>query len=111
MSDVRDARLFDHDPLFGHTEYFHFDPDTGGFTIETVQDVEPLLEVNKALANDAPLRWGEWTHVASLPSVIVIELTKQGIMAGPGHIADPPRFKKWLNDRNNRLFRTRHGHV
>jgi hypothetical protein len=111
MADVRDRRFFDADPLLGHVEYFHYDPETDGFAIETVADVEPLIEINKYLSNNAPLRWGELAHVASLPSVIVTDLVQQGILAGPGKIVDRDRFKRWLNDRNNRLFRTRPGFV
>lgn len=111
MADVRDRRFFDANPMLGHVEYFHYDPDTDGFAIETVADVEPLIEMNKYLSNNAPLRWGEWSHVASLPSVIVTDLINQGILAGPGKVADQARFTKWLNDRDNRLFRTRHGRL
>lgn len=111
MADVRDRRFFDYDPLLGHTEYFHYDPETDGFAIETVADVEPLIEVNKYLHNNAPLRWGEWSHVATLPSVIVTQLINEGILAGPGKVIDRDRFKKWLNDRDNRAFRTRPGFI
>lgn len=108
---ITDKRFFDTNPLTGATEWFHYDPDTDGFVIETVQDVEPLLEVNAALSNDTPLRWGEWNLVAQLPAVIVMELAKQGIMSQAGAILDDARMKRWLNDRDNRAFRTRHGHV
>lgn len=111
MADVRDRRLFDHNPDFGVTEYFHYNPDDDSFMIETVQDVEPLIEMNKVLSNGAPLRWGEMSHVASIPPVMVAELTKQGIMRGAAVIVDEVRFRKWLNDRDSRAFRTRPGKV
>lgn len=108
---ITDKRFFDVNPLSGATEWFHYDPATDGFVIETVQDVEPLIEVNKALANDTPLRWGEWDLVAQIPSVIVMELAKQGIMSPAGVILDEVRMKRWLNDRDNLAFRARHGRV
>lgn len=111
MADVRDRRFFDADPMLGHVEYFHYDPETDGFAIETVADVEPLIEINKYLANNAPLRWGELSHVASLPSVIVTDLINKKILWGPGKIRDHERFRRFLNDRNTRAFRTRLGYV
>lgn len=108
---IRDPRLFDVNPHLGTTEWFHYDPDTDGFVLETVQDVEPLIEQNKDLFNNAPLRYGEWSHVAALPTVIVMLLAKQGILSASGAILDDQRFRAWLNDRDNRAFRTRPGRV
>lgn len=105
MGDVRDARLFDVDAFNGTTEYFHYNPDDDSFVIQSQQDITPLLELNLALRNDAPERWGEWTRVASLPAVIVAQLKKDGILD------DPARLRKWLNDSDNRPFRTRGGVV
>ena len=109
--NVADPRFFDHDPFSGHTEYFHYDPDTGGFMIETRQDVQMLIETNKALSNDAPTRFGELTRVASIPSVVVMQLAQQGILSTGGAILDHERFRTWLNERDNRAFRTRTGKV
>lgn len=108
---VADPRLFDADPLTGLVQYFHFNPDDDSFAIETVQDVEGIIEVNKAVANDAPLRWGEFSHVASIPQVIMMRLAKDGIVSPGGAILDESRFRAWLNDRDNRAFRTRPGVV
>ena len=41
-----DRRLLDRDDASGMTEWYHYDPHTGGFAIETVQDVAPLLAHN-----------------------------------------------------------------
>jgi hypothetical protein len=109
--NVRDARFFDHDPHSGLTEYFHYDPDTDGFQIETVQDLEPIIEVSKAMHNDAPLRWGDMTHVKHIPAVIAMELAKQGIMSAGYQILDHDRFRKFLNERDTAHFRTRPGVV
>lgn len=109
--NVADARLFDHDPLTGITEWYHYDPDTEGFTIQTQQDVEYLIDVNKALSNDAPTRFGELTRVASIPATIVMRLAQEGILTMAGAILDEPRFRAWLNDRDNQAFRTRTGKV
>lgn len=108
---VKDARLFDHDPLTGMTEYFYYDPDTDGFTIETVQNVGAILELSKYMNNNAPLRWGDFTHVKHIPAVFAMELAKQGIMSAGYRILDEARFKAWLNERDTNFLRTRPGKV
>lgn len=113
--NVADPRLFDRDPLTGIVEYFHYDPDTEGFTIQTQQDLEPLIEQNKALWNDTEkhtrYRDGIGARVASFPAVITMQLAQQGILSMGGAILDEPRYRRWLNDRDNLVFRTRAGTV
>ena len=106
-------RLFDHDEFSGITEWYMYDDETDGFIIESVQDVEPLVELNKSLYNDTEkhTKYGEWTRIASIPPVIVMELAKQGILSPAGAILDDKRYRKWLNDSDNRCFRTRAGKV
>lgn len=108
-----DIRLFDRDPFTGITEYMIYDNDTGDFQIQTQQDVEPLIEYNKSLHNatEKHTRYGELTRIASWPAVITMELAKQGILSMGGAILDEKRFRKWLNDRDNKAFRTREGTV
>jgi hypothetical protein len=110
---VSDARLFDHDKESGITEYFHYDDETGGFAIEYRQDVEQLIEQNKRLWNDTEkhTKYGELTRVASIPNVMLMELAKQQIVTPGGRVLDQERFRKWLNDRDHLLFRTRAGDV
>ena len=111
--DIRDARLCDHDPLTGLTEYYYYDPDTEGFSIETRQDVEAIVETNKALwnAREKHTPYGEMTRIASVPWTIILELSKQGIVSPTGTILDDARYRAWLNDRDNRVFRVRPGRV
>lgn len=45
-------RLFDKDDFQGITEIFHYDELTGNAYIETLQNVQPILDENKALQND-----------------------------------------------------------
>lgn len=106
-------RLLDRDDFLGLTEWFTYDDDTDGFTIETVQDVEPLVELNKALWNSTEkhTRYGDLTRIASIPPVIVMELSKQGILRPDGSILDDKKYRDWLNDSANRCFRTRAGKV
>lgn len=49
----------------------HVDPSEDRFTVNRVQDVEPILERAKALHNAGIGQSGEWRHAASIPNVIV----------------------------------------
>lgn len=102
-----DTRLFDRDDFNGLTRLFHFDNDTEQATIETITDVEPLLEQNKLFqrCEDSDKPWGDMKRVAQIPMSLYFTLKEQGI------VDDPKRMKKWLNDRDNQLFRTRPGVV
>lgn len=74
-------RFLDYDPLTGVTEYFHHDESTNTSYVETVQDVDPILDDNKALANDE-------------------EVTKKGIKNGMWKYAGIPIWvqMKWLSE-------------
>ena len=74
-------RFLGNDPITGITEYFHFDDMTKEIHIESVQDVEPLLDLNRSMANDE-------------------DYTKQGIKNGTWHYASIPTIVqlKWLNE-------------
>ena len=50
------------------------------------------------------------TKIASLPMVVIDDLNKKGIMRGFA-VMDQKRFKAFLNDPDNRFFRTRPGEV
>lgn len=106
-----DGRILDDGKESGMVETFFFDPTDNSFTIETSQDVTPYLDVAHALDTSAPARWGEWSHVAIIPNVILTQLIRQGILGPGGAIQDDQRFRAWLNDRDNQAFRTRPGTV
>lgn len=87
----------------------------GGIIIETRQDITDILEQNKKEYNsfDEKARWsGELmgNKIASIPFTVIDELNKQGIMCGFA-VLDEKRFRTWLNERDNRVFRTRTGVV
>jgi hypothetical protein len=84
----------------------------GNDFIETHQDVSAIVEANKASFNqfDERTRWGEFDKVASIPLAVIDDLNKQGIMRGFA-VIDAQRMKIWLNNPDNRFFRTRPGQV
>lgn len=92
----------------------HADGD-GGIIIETRQDISAILEQNKKEYNsfDERAKWSDellGNKIASIPMTVIDDLNKQGIMRG-FHIIDEKRMKAWLNERDNRVFRTRTGVV
>jgi len=87
----------------------------GGIVIETRQDVTGIIEQNKKEYNsfDERAKWSDelfGNKIASIPMTVIDELNKQGIMRGFA-VLDDKRFKAWLNERDNRVFRTRTGVV
>ena len=100
-------KLFDYDPETGTTKWWHYDADKDEATIETEFQIGDLIEQNKAQFNstDERAKWGEWSKVASIPMALFHRLKQQGI------VDDPAAMKRWLNDPDNRLFRTRPGRV
>jgi hypothetical protein len=88
---------------------FHYDELDDKLTIERVQDVEPYIERNKRLANHAPANWrGEFHHVASIPLVVIEKVKKE---TGMDLLKDREAMKRFLNDPDNKYFRTKLGTV
>lgn len=104
--DVRDPRFFDHDDFTGITEHFIYNPEDDSFSIKTQQENESqILEYNAELRKGSRERFGEWDRVAHVPAVVMAQLKRDGILD------DPARYRKWLNDSSNKMFRTREGKV
>jgi hypothetical protein len=47
------------------------DPNEGRVVIRRVQDIEPILDVNKALQNEAQKWAGDFHHIGTIPNVIL----------------------------------------
>lgn len=99
--------LFEDDPMTLTRRIFHHDPDTRTVTIESKQNVDPIVEDAKAHfnAHDERARYSDLNKVASIPMNVFMDLKRKGI------VDDPKAFRAWLNDRDNRVFRTRPGVV
>ena len=102
-----DSRVLESDAIAGIQRIHHYDPTDDKFYIETQQDVTDVVESAKRANNliDERARWGNVAHVARIPNTIFFQLQKQGI------VDDPKAFARWLNDPDNRVFRTRPGKV
>lgn len=102
------SKVFDVDPVTGVKKMWHYDGDKDEGIIESIIDATDVVEENKAQFNqiDEKAGWkGDMHKVASIPMTLFYDLKKQGI------IDDPARLKAWLNDPDNRFFRTRPGRV
>ena len=102
-------RVLDSDPATGITQWFHFDDVTGDFGLETQQDVTALIESTKGAFNPVGERepWaGDLHRIASIPMSIYYELAKIS-----NNFKDERVVCKWLNDKDNRVFRTRPGRI
>ena len=106
-------RYLDTDPLTGIKSYHDYDHSTGVMHIQKVQDVEPILERNKALANTNHSELGRkrsWWHCATVPNVVIEKwLSEEGInFYKKDHW---PAVKRKLNDPEWRYLRTGSGKV
>lgn len=103
------ARLLDADPVTRTRTLFHWDEPEEVAHVETLMDVTEIVEGNKGLYNlhdeRAPWKGDGFHNVASIPINLYMDLQRQGIAD------DPKAFRRWLNDRDNLLFRTRPGTV
>lgn len=78
------SKFFDYDPLNGMVEYFDQSDDKAFIRYE--QNVQPLLDRQKALANegiaDGGIKKGLFLGF-SLPAVVQMEIMKKGISVHP----------------------------
>jgi hypothetical protein len=82
------------------------------YAIETVQDVTEIVEENKMAYNArGGERWKHFVnHVAQIPTSIYYDLKRKGIIDDK---RDPEMkaLRRWLNDPDNRAWRTRPGRL
>ena len=96
----------------GSVTTFH-DQDDGGIVIAKEQNISALIDANKEEYNTADSKWNDnalENRVARIPMAVFEDLQKQGITRG-FTVIDMPRFKAWLNNPDNRVFRTKAGRI
>lgn len=124
-------RLLEHDPWSGISTYHSYDPATDITYIEEIQDVEPVMESNKAVQRMDGIRGSGvssnprlneyeragikrgWWHVASVPNVIIAEWRKQGIDIWKWGKCEwtTRKIKQLLNSPDYRYLRTGQGRI
>ena len=107
------SRLFDEDPLTKSRTIFHHDGEN--ITFETISDFSDIIEANKASMNvfDERARYkGDlMNRVASIPLVLLFELKQKGILGDNFMVINQKEFRRWLDDSDNKAFRTRPGRL
>jgi|TARA_R100000149_G_C5871183_1_gene135154 hypothetical protein len=108
-------RLIEKNPYSQKEIWMHDNPD-GGYTIEEKQHINEVLDINKAKMNE--YRKGRligntqnhWQQVAEIPSMVYMDLMKR--FGDPHNNPEAQKkWKAWLNDIDNRYFRTGGGNV
>ena len=104
-------RLLEHDPLLGKTVYHHYDYESDITRIETVYDVEPVLNLNKERAKtDEYEKKGiksGWWHAGTIPNGVIAKWLEEGINFYDKN--DWPAVKRKLNSPDYRYLRTGRG--
>ena len=108
-------RLIEKNP-YSQKEIWMHDHQDGGFTIEEKQHIQEVLDINKAKQNE--YRKGSligntqkhWQGVAEIPTLVYMDLMKK--FGDPHNNPESQKkWKAWLNDIDNRYFRTSGGNV
>ena len=101
------ARLLDADPETGLRTWHDFDNETGLTRLTYEQDADPILDRNRAAANEASGRMGDMVHVASIPASVQVKwMIEKGVdILNPDHkqavakLLDDPEWR-YLKCRN-----------
>ncbi|CCE94642.1 hypothetical protein ABIA24_003398 [Sinorhizobium fredii] len=105
---VRDGEwtLYDHDIMTGRSVWHYFDGEKDVFRVD--YPVDNLMSENQAIRNSAERAWkGDWHRVASIPLNVAHD---SGLVQA--HSEGDDRFvKRWINDSDNRAWRTKEGRL
>lgn len=107
MSDIYDGpwRLFNHDPATGRTVWVLTEGERT--TFRTDYPVDAIINENaERRAASAGTKFGDMAHIASVPLNIYHEQ-----LAEAQRVGDDKYISKYLNDSDNRAWRTREGKV
>ena len=98
-------QYLDYDPVTGIAHWTDTDEETGFTNYGFDQNVDAILDANKAIYNADHGRFGEWTWVGSIPLSLFWQWQQEGILQ------DQAELKKRLNDIDFRYLRTRPGNL
>jgi hypothetical protein len=105
---IRDGEwtLFDHDFRLKRTVWARQNPD-GSTTFRTDYAVDDTIEANKTMRNAASKGFaGDWHKVASIPLNVFHDQ-----LAEASRQDDSKFISRWLNDSDNRAWRTKEGRI
>lgn len=84
---------------------------SGGFAVERVQDVEPLIDYAKGARDSGDVGSSEMRHAASIPMVLVEAYCNDKGISFPEFMANPEHIRSMCNDPGLRDFRIWNGRV
>lgn len=102
-------RLLDYDPETRTSQHFAYEEAGDKWHIRTTQDVEPYLDLNKALQNEDDRGYTdkarEWRHAARIPNLVIEKWLKEENIDvfNPDHW---PAVQRKLNSNEYRYLRT-----
>lgn len=105
---IRDGEwtLINHDFQMKRTSWARQLPD-GRTEVRTDYDIEDTIEANKAMFNEASSTWaGDWHKSASIPSGIYYDKLYEAVAQD-----DMAYVSRFLNDSDNRAYRTKGGKI
>lgn len=99
--------IIDADAQTGQFSTFQYDAAEDMYLLREGQRLDGIIDANKREFNESKARHGDGLgrKVASIPLNIFFDLQKKGITR------DRKAFARWLNDSDNRVFRTDHSYV
>jgi len=113
MARIRDGvwELFDWDPYTGRTVWHYFDGQTDHFRVD--YPVDSLLKQNEIERNESERGWkGDWHKVASVPAPLFFGMGESGDgLLKALKNGDDKWVRRWLNDSDNRAWRTKEGQL
>ena len=104
-------RVVGFDPQTKILEKHYYNPDTGEQALETTGDVTEIAESAKARFNmvDERARWRDgYNHVAQVPLQVIDQVRRD---TGVNLLTDRAAMKEYLNNSDNRVWRTRPGRI
>lgn len=106
VRDESGFELMEFDPVSGRSIWSYFD---GQKTVyRTDYPVQATMTENEAVRNEADRAWrGDWHRVASIPLNVAHD---SGLVAAQTQ-GDDKFVKRFLNDSENRAWRTKEGRI
>ncbi|PDT39814.1 MULTISPECIES: hypothetical protein [Sinorhizobium] len=105
---IRDGSwsLYDYDHATGRSVWHYFDGEKDVFRVD--YPVTNVISENQSVRNEASRAWkGDWHRVASIPLNVAHH---SGLVQA--HSEGDDRFvKRWINDSDNRVWRTKEGRL
>jgi hypothetical protein len=102
--------LFEYTPELHRSVWVIYDSYGNPVAFDTRYEVEGLLSENEQVRNMAGAAWsGDYHRIASIPLNVVFD-ENLGLMKAHSE-GDESYLSKWLNDSDNRAFRTKEGNV